>query len=92
MTHQEASTHPVPGYLKARVEAGLALPRVEVVEGEVDGTGSERGGKRTRDEMEVRAVEEHQERHAMVGLVIEELSEELFTELMQGFHAPRNSD
>jgi hypothetical protein len=64
---------------------------VEVVEGEVDGTGSERGGKRTRDETEVRVVEEQEERHEMLGLVVGQLSEELFTELMQGFHAPRNA-
>jgi hypothetical protein len=82
MTHQEAPARAVPVYLKARVEGGLALPQVEIVEGEVEGTGS-------RDEREVRAIEEQQERHAMLGLVVGQLSEELFTELMQGFHVPR---
>jgi hypothetical protein len=89
MTHQEAPTRPVPVYLKARVEGGLALPRVEVKERQVEGTGSEGGGKCTRDEREVRAVKKQQERHAMLGLVVGQLSEELFTELVQGFHAPR---
>lgn len=81
MTHQQAPTYPVPAYLKARVKAGLALPRVEVVERETDGTGSEREGE----------GEGQQERHAVLKFVVGQLSEELFTELIQGFHA-RNSD
>jgi hypothetical protein len=78
MTRQLAPTHPVPVYLKARVEAGLALPRAEVVGEEQEGTGT--GGE----------GEGQQERHAMLALVVGQLSEELFTELMGGFHAPRN--
>jgi hypothetical protein len=76
--------------LKARVKAGLALPRVEVVEREVEGARWHGGRRRPRDETEVRVVEKQKERHAMLGLVVGQLSEELFTELMHGFHAPRN--
>jgi hypothetical protein len=78
----------VPGYLKARVEAGLELPRVEVVEGEVEGTRWHRRLRR-KAETSIAAVEK-QAWHAMVQLVVCELSEELFTELMQGFPAPRS--
>jgi hypothetical protein len=31
--HEEVPTRPVPGYLKARAEAGRALPQVKVVAG-----------------------------------------------------------
>jgi hypothetical protein len=60
---------------------------VEVVEGEV-----ERGrwhGRLRRKAPPTAAVEKQKERHAMVGLIVGRLSEELFTELMQGFHVPR---
>lgn len=36
-THQEAPTRPVHAYLKARMEAGLALPWVEVAPGQQEG-------------------------------------------------------
>jgi hypothetical protein len=69
------------------MEAGLELPRVEIVEREVEGT---RWHRRLRRKAETStAVVEEQEWHAMMRLVVCELSEELFTELMQGFPAPR---
>jgi hypothetical protein len=73
----------VPGYLKARAEAGLALPQVEVVVGQQDGAGWEGDGMRSRDD----AAEQRQGMDAMVEWVVDELNGELFTELMQGFHA-----
>jgi hypothetical protein len=82
-THQQTPTRPVPGYVEARVEAGLALPDVEMV------AGSRRPKKRTRGGLAAVAGKQ-QEKHAMVEWVVEELSAELFTELMQGFHAPHN--
>lgn len=83
-THQHALTRPVPGYLKARVEAGLALPRIELVPRQWGGAAGE-GRKRSS----AHASEVPEPRHAMVEWVVSELSEELFTELMQGFPAPR---
>jgi hypothetical protein len=74
-------------YLKARVEAGLELPRVEVVEREVEGARWQ--GRLRRKAESSTAAGEQEERHAMLGLVVCELGEELFTELMQGFPAPR---
>jgi hypothetical protein len=75
----------VPGFLKARAEAGLALPQVEVVVGQQDGAGSEGDRKRTRAATRTYAAGIHHELPSMVGLVVGELSEELFTELLQGF-------
>lgn len=75
-THHQAPTHPVPAFLGPRVNAGHALPRVEVVE---------RDGATTKT-----AAQEQKERHAMLGLVVKGMSEELFTELMQAFPAPRS--
>jgi hypothetical protein len=77
----------VPVYLKARVEAGLALPRAELLEREVEGARWQ-GRLRRRAETSA-AAGEQEERHAMAQLVVCELGEELFTELMQGFPAPR---
>jgi hypothetical protein len=71
------------------VDGGLALPRVEVVGGQQEGAGSEGVEKHTMEGTEVRAGEKQQERHAMLELVVGHLSEDLFTELIQGFHAPR---
>jgi hypothetical protein len=81
--HQEAPTRPVPGYLEARAEAGLAWPRVETVAGQRDDVGW------AGDEMCSRSdtVEQQQGMDAMVEWVMKELNEELFTELLQGFHA-----
>jgi hypothetical protein len=80
---QAASTRPVPGYLEARVKAGLSLPRVEVVVGHEDATGREGGIQRSRSD----ATEQQEGMDAMVGYVMKELSEELFTELMRAFRA-----
>jgi hypothetical protein len=86
-THQQAPTHPVPGYVGARVEAGLALPDTEVV---TVAAGSVRPKKRMRARIAAAAATaaakaKQEEKHAMVEWVVEELSAELFTELMQGF-------
>jgi hypothetical protein len=75
----------VPGYLKARAEAGLALPQVEVVEEQQDGAAWAGGKKRTRAATRTYAAGSHHELPSMVGWVVGELSEELFTELLQGF-------
>jgi hypothetical protein len=90
-THQEAPTRPVPGYVEARVEAGLALPKVEVVAGPREVAGGERPPKRTSAALRAQAAaEKRQRKHAMLEWVMRELSAEVFTELMQGFHAPHN--
>jgi hypothetical protein len=86
-THQEAPTRPVPGYLKARAEAGLALPREEMTEGQQNGAGWAGDRKRTRAVTKAHATGEPQCMHAVVGWVVNELNGELFTELMHGFHA-----
>jgi hypothetical protein len=75
----------VPGYLKARAEAGLALPQVEVVAGQQDGAGWEGDRKRTRAATRTYVAGIHHDLPPMVELVVGELSEELFTELLQGF-------
>jgi hypothetical protein len=63
---------------------------VEVVAGQ-DGAGGEQPKKRTKaaTRAAAAAAAKQQEKHAMVGWVVGELSEALFTELMQGCHAPR---
>jgi hypothetical protein len=71
----------MPGYLKARVEARLGLPQVEVLAGQQNGEGWEA--------TEVHAAEMQADLLATLVLVVEGLSEELFTELLQGFHPPR---
>jgi hypothetical protein len=35
------------------------------------------------------SMEEYEERHAMLAYVVVRLNAQLFTELIQGFHAPR---
>jgi hypothetical protein len=60
---------------------------VEVVAGQQDGAGWAGSRKRTRAATKAHATEERECMHAVVGWVMNELSEELFTELMQGFHA-----
>jgi hypothetical protein len=63
---------------------------VEVVPGQ-DGAGGERPKKRTKaaTRAAAAAAAKQQEKHDMLEWVVGELSEALFTELMQGFHAPR---
>jgi hypothetical protein len=62
---------------------------VEVVAEQQDGEGWEGAKKRTRGATRTYAAEMHHDLPSMVGLVVGELSEELFTELLQGFYAPR---
>jgi hypothetical protein len=61
---------------------------VEVVAGQQDGADWEGDRKRTRGATEVHAPKEQQERYDLIDWVVNDLSEELFTELLQGFHAP----
>jgi hypothetical protein len=60
---------------------------VEVVAGQQDGAGWAGHRKRTRAATRTYVGGIHHDLPSMLGLVVGELSEELFTELMQGFHA-----
>jgi hypothetical protein len=69
-------------FLEARVGAGQAVPSVEVVSLELQQGAS---GKRKRVSGE--AHKQEKRRHAVVEYVMEGLSEELFTELLEGLYA-----
>jgi hypothetical protein len=84
----DVPTSQVPTYLAARVAAGHAVPSVEVVlplwyiyeqqKAEQEGLSGKRkaAGDFVGDEM-----------HAVLEYVVKGLNEELFTELLGGFHA-----
>jgi hypothetical protein len=62
---------------------------VEVVAGQQDGAGWEGDRKRTRAATRTFAAGIHHDLPSMLELLVGELSEELFTEMLQGFYAPR---
>lgn len=70
-------TPPVPAYLAARVADGCALPMVEVTQ-EAEGKSKR---KRTED-----GAGQQEEGEAVRGFVLNGLNEQLFRELMEGFH------
>jgi hypothetical protein len=79
MRQHTAPAAPVPGYLVARVAAGAALPGVHVTT-EAEGTTK----RKRADDGE--GQEEQEEGEAVRGFVMGGLNEELFRELMEGFH------
>lgn len=87
-THQDKPTAPVPAFLQERVTTGEALPEVEVVEGQQEGQqiGSSGQMKELRSKASTTQQEE-EERHAVLTYVMRRSNEQLFAELMQGFHA-----
>lgn len=80
--HGDTPTVPVPAYLHGRVAAGQALPSVDVVgqQAQLQAGASGNGGA---------SMEECEERHAMLAYVVVHLNAQLFTELIEAFHAPR---
>jgi hypothetical protein len=81
MTQGGQPTSQVPTYLEARVAAGHPLPVVEVVSPQSNGSGC---GKRKKVSQKVQR--EQEELHAVAQYVVEELNEQLFTELLEGLH------
>jgi hypothetical protein len=73
----------VPAYLETRGAAGLALPVVEVVDPQQRWYSVSRKAP-------AEAVEE--ERHEMLVHVLENLNDQLFIELMDAFHGPREGE
>jgi hypothetical protein len=96
MTQRDQPTSLVPTYLKARVAAGHAVASVEVVALESERritrsmartaqASSKRkaaGGRGNEAQDEVG----EEEQHAMLEYVMTSLSEELLTELLEGFY------
>jgi hypothetical protein len=83
---------PAPSFLEARVATGLAVPRVEIV-GAVQDEDAGAGRKRKRA-LVVKEEEEawqmpgvgEGERLAMLQHVVTGLNDQLFADLLQGFH------
>jgi hypothetical protein len=86
-TQRDTPTASVPAFLQARVAAGHVLPQVEVVAGEQEEHAGADGKRKASEE--AGSTQEEEEQHAVVVGVVTQLNEQLFTELMQGFHAPR---
>jgi hypothetical protein len=87
-TQRDMPTSQVPSYLEARVAAGHAAPSVEIVshqspEQQEQGDAS---GKRKADDARSRSEAQEERRHAMAEYVVKALNEELFIELLEGFH------
>ena len=81
-THQHTPTAPVPALLKGRVAAGHALPSVETAPQQSQAGASGQGRASTE------AAHADEERHAVLQYVVTQLNEQLFTELVKGFHVP----
>jgi hypothetical protein len=88
-------TSQVPTYLEARVAAGHAVPVVEVVSPQSQGhqtklqVGSNGKWKVAREIADGQGAEAgNKEVHAVLEYVVKGLSEELLTELLEGFHGP----
>jgi hypothetical protein len=85
--HPAAPASTVPAFLQTRVAAGLALPRVEVVASPQEQQGSAGDTEATPAADASDAGEGEEEQHAVLAYVLEELNEQLFIELREGFHA-----
>jgi hypothetical protein len=84
---------PAPSFLEARVATGLALPRVEIVGAAQDEDAGARGKtKRAPVEAWHMPVVGEGERLAMLQHVVTGLNDQLFTDLLQGLHAPREQE
>lgn len=88
--HQTAAAAPVPAYLTARAAARLPLPRVEVVaatQQEAQPGGASEASVEA-SAAEARGTQEgEEERCAVLNYVLTALNDQLFIELMDGFHA-----
>jgi hypothetical protein len=80
--HQDAGVASLPAYLKARGVTGLAVPRVEVVAPQQcwHSVGSKA------------SEEDEEERRAVLTHVLKNLNDQLFIELMDGFHRARGGE
>jgi hypothetical protein len=79
--YQPAVTDPMPACLKAR-----ALPRVEVVAAQQEQHG---GISDTEASTEARGAQEGEELYAALTYTMKEMNEQLYIELLGGFHGPR---
>jgi hypothetical protein len=81
-------TSQVPTYLEARVAAGHAVPRVEVVSPEwpekQDAEEAGASGEAKADDLGGTAVVE-EEKHAVLEYVVKALNEQLLKEILEGF-------
>jgi hypothetical protein len=86
MEHRVTPTAPVPAFLQDCKATSQALPQVDVVarqqEEQQAGSSGQEGAS-----TEAGSTEEEEEVHAVLGHVVGQLNEQLFTELMQCFHA-----
>jgi hypothetical protein len=80
--HQDAGVASLPAYLKARGVTGLAVPRVEVVAPQ----------QRWHSVGSKASEEDEEERRAVLTHVLENLNDQLFIELMDGFHKARGGE
>jgi hypothetical protein len=82
---------PAPSFLEARVATGLALPRVEIM-GTVQDEDAGAGRKRRAPVVKEKEEAWHMpglgegERLAMLQHVVTGLNDQLFADLLQGFH------
>jgi hypothetical protein len=81
--HPEAIGSSVPAYPETRGAVGLAVPVVEVVDLQQ---------RRHSLIRKAPAGAAEEELHEMVMHVLENLNEQLFIELMDGFHGPRGGE
>jgi hypothetical protein len=81
--HPEAIGASVPAYPETRGAVGLAVPVVEVVDLQQ---------RRHSLIRKVLAGAAEEELHEMVVHVLENLNEQLFIELMDGFHGPKGGE
>jgi hypothetical protein len=86
--HQDKPTATKPIFLQGRAAARCALPEVDVVMGQQEEQAGS-NGKRTAPSEAGSTDEEDEERCAMLAFVVKMLNEQLFIELMQGFHVYR---
>jgi hypothetical protein len=96
---RDVSTSQVLTYLQTRVAAGHAVPGVEVVSLQPEqraprcttrqaaaSSKKEAAGEAQEGEAQGDEAEDEGTRHAVLEYVVKGLNEELFTELLEGFH------
>jgi hypothetical protein len=87
--HEDKPTAPLPAFLHDRAAAGQALPELEVMEGGQEEQQGGASGKRKASGGAASAQEEEgEEAHEVLAYVTTQMNEQLFTELVQGFHSP----
>lgn len=88
-TQRDTNTAPMPAFLQARATEGQALPQVEVVAGQKERQPAREGRKREASSEagpQAGSTPDEEERFAVLGYVMKQPNQELFTELLQGFH------